>query len=112
MTKIGDRIASLRKAKRVSQTDLAKSINASRKSIGKYERNEAMPSVETAVKIADVFDVTLDYLVDEMAAATFNKQIVKRFQDIEILSPDDKNHLLALMDTFLRDDKTKKAYAS
>ncbi|UXX79438.1 helix-turn-helix domain-containing protein [Reichenbachiella carrageenanivorans] len=111
MTKIGDRIAYLRKSKGVSQTDLAKSINASREAIGKYERNEAMPSVETAKKIADIFEVTLDYLVDETAAATFDKQTVKRIQDIEILNSDDKNHLFALMDAFLRDAKAKAAYS-
>jgi transcriptional regulator with XRE-family HTH domain len=112
MTNIGDRIAYLRKTKRISQTDLAKSIGASREAIGKYERNEAMPSVETAKKIADIFDVTLDYLVDETAAAAFDKQTVKRIQDIEVLSPDDKSHIFALMDAFLRDAKTRQAYAS
>jgi len=111
MAKIGDRIAYLRKAKGISQTDLAKSISASREAIGKYERNEAMPSVETAKKIADVFEVTLDYLVDESATATFDKQTVKRIQDIEVLNPDDKKHLFALMDAFLRDAKTKAAYS-
>jgi len=112
MTKIGDRIAYLRKTKGVSQTDLAKSISASREAIGKYERNEAMPSVGTAKKIADVFDVTLDYMVDESATATFDKQTVKRIQGIEVLNSDDKNHLFALMDAFLRDAKTRQAYAS
>jgi len=112
MAKIGDRIAYLRKTKGISQTDLAKSVQASREAIGKYERNEAMPSVETAKKIADVFEVTLDYLVDESAAVTLDKQTVKRIQDIELLSQDDKKHLFALMDAFLRDAKTRAAYAS
>jgi len=111
MSKIGDRLAYLRKSGGLSQTDLAKRIGASREAIGKYERNEAMPSVETAKKIADVFEVTLDYLVDESAAATFDKQTVKRIRDIEVLSDDDKKHLFALMDAFLRDAKTKMAYA-
>jgi len=48
MTKIGDKITQLRKQKGWSQTELAKQISASRKAIGKYERNEALPSVETA----------------------------------------------------------------
>ena len=111
MTKIGDRIAYLRKAKGFSQTELAKSIKASREAIGKYERNEAMPSVDTAKKIADVFDVTLDYLVDESAMPTFDKQTVRRIRDIEVLSEDDKKHLFAMMDAFLRDAKTRAAYS-
>jgi transcriptional regulator with XRE-family HTH domain len=101
MTKIGDRIAYLRKAKGISQTALAKSVNASREAIGKYERNEAMPSVETAKKIADVFEVTLDYLVDENSLPTFDKKTVNRLKDIQLLSDDDKKHVFALLDAFL-----------
>lgn len=111
MAKIGDRIAYLRKTKGLSQTELAKETDASREAIGKYERNEAMPSVETAKKIADVFEVTLDYLIDEKATASFDKQTVKRIQDIEVLSPDDRAHLFAMMDAFLRDAKTRAAYS-
>ena len=112
MTKIGDRIAQLRKQNGWSQTELAGKIGASREAIGKYERNEALPSVETAKKIADAFGVTVDYLVDETARPTFDRLTVKRLQEIEALSPDEKGHLMALMDAFLRDARTKKAYAS
>lgn len=112
MTKIGDRIAQLRKQNGWSQTELARKIGASREAIGKYERNEALPSVETAKKIADAFSVTVDYLVDETARPTFDKLTVKRLQEIEALNPDEKGHLMALMDAFLRDARAKKAYAS
>jgi hypothetical protein len=47
-----------------------------------------MPSVETAKKIADVFEVTLDFLVDDSAVASFDKQTVKRLKDIEHLAGD------------------------
>jgi DNA-binding XRE family transcriptional regulator len=87
-------------------------VGASRKAIGKYERNETLPSVETAKKIADAFSVTVDYLVDENARPTFDKLTVKRLQEIETLNPDEKGHLMALMDAFLRDARAKKAYAS
>ncbi len=112
MIKIGDRIAQLRKQKGWSQTELAKKINASREAIGKYERNEAVPSVETAKKIADAFEVALDYMVDESTNPTFDKKTVKRFQDIQSLAAEDKAHVFALLDAFLRDARTRKAYAS
>ncbi len=111
MIKIGDRIAQLRKQKGWSQTELAKNIEASREAIGKYERNEAVPSVETAKKIADAFNVTLDYLVDETAASSFDKHTINRIKSIEALNEADKSHLFAVMDAFLRDVKTKQAYA-
>ncbi|PKQ62786.1 hypothetical protein BZG02_11340 [Labilibaculum filiforme] len=106
---LGDRITELRKQKDWSQTELAKNIDASREAISKYERNEAVPSVETAKKIADTFNVTLDYLMDE-AGSSFDKQTVNRIKSIEQLNPEDKSHLFAVLDAFLRDVKTKQAY--
>jgi transcriptional regulator with XRE-family HTH domain len=101
MIKIGERIIQLRKKKSWSQTELAKEISASREAIGKYERNEAVPSVETAKKIADIFDVTLDYLVDETATPTFDKKIVGRIKNIQLLDDENKSHVFAMMDAFL-----------
>jgi transcriptional regulator with XRE-family HTH domain len=105
MIKLGDRIAQLRKQKDWSQTELAKKIAASREAIGKYERNEALPSIETAKKIADAFEVSLDYLVDENAVPTFDKKTVNRLKDIQHLNEEDRKHVFALLDAFL--DRTK-----
>lgn len=101
MIKIGDRITQLRKKKGWSQTELAKQIVASREAIGKYERNESQPSVETAKKIADIFNVTLDYLVDETALAVFDKQTAGRLERIQKLNEVDKSHVFAMLDAFL-----------
>jgi len=102
MADIGNRITLLRKKKNWSQTDLSKSINASREAIGKYERNEAIPSVEVAKKIADVLEVSLDYLVDDKASIAFDKQTVKRLQDIDNLSDKDKEHIFYTLDNLIK----------
>jgi transcriptional regulator with XRE-family HTH domain len=111
MAKIGDKITELRKQKGWSQSKLAKQINASREAIGKYVRNEAIPSVETAKNIADIFDVSLDYFVGDILKPSFDKRMLERLQDFELLSEQDRSHLFALLDVFLRDAKAKKAYA-
>ena len=111
MTKIGNKITELRKKKGWSQSELAKKVNASREAIGKYERNEASPSVDTAKNIADIFEVSLDYLVGDVLKPSFDKRMTDRLQDFELLSEEDKSHLFALLDAFLRDAKTKKAYS-
>ncbi len=111
MVKIGDRIAHLRKVKKLSQTELAKSIQASREAISKYERNEALPSVITAKKIANVFEVTLDYLVDESASASFDKETVGRLNAIKKLDIEDKKVCFIIMDAFLRDAKIRQTYS-
>jgi len=101
MFKIGNRITELRKNKGWSQTELAKQINISKEAVGKYERNEAVPSVETAKKIADAFNVTLDYLVNETAAPSFDKTTVSRMQKIESLDEENRGHVFAMLDAFL-----------
>lgn len=111
MTKIGNKITELRKQKGWSQGELANQISASREAIGKYERGEAIPSVETAKNIADIFDVSLDYLVGDVLKPSFDKRMVERLQDFELLSEQDREHLFALLDAFLRDAKAKKAYS-
>ncbi len=52
---IGSKISTLRKEKGWSQGELAKQIDASREIIGKYERNENLPSIEMVVKMTRAF---------------------------------------------------------
>lgn len=112
MKNIAKIIADLRKQKGWSQTELATESGVSREIIGKYERGEAVPSIEFAKRIADAFGVSLDYLAGEGKLSKLDKKTVKRMQDIESLKDDDKNHLFAIVDAFLRDAITRKAYAS
>ncbi len=79
--------------------------------VGKYERGVAVPSIEAAKKIADAFGVSLDYLVGEGVNAHFDKKTLKRIQELELLEEDKKKTLFDLMDMYIRDAKTKQAYA-
>lgn len=106
----GKIIATLRAAKDWSQADLATNSGVSRVMIGKYERGEAVPSIDAAKKIADAFDVSLDYLVGEGQNAKFDKKTVQRLQDIEALNPAIKDKLFFLIDTVIRDTNAQKAY--
>lgn len=108
---IGNRITELRKVKNWSQTDLAKKIGVSRVIIGRYEHNDATPSIDIAKKIADAFNVSLDYLVGEGKNASFDKKTVQRLQDIEEMKPDFKEKFFFVIDTMIRDYKAGQAYA-
>lgn len=107
----GDRITALRKAKKLSQGDLAKIAGVSREIIGRYERGEASPSIEVARKIAEGLDVSLDYLAGTTDKASMDKQTLKLIDDIEELEPSIKDKLLFLANAIIRDAKTGKAYA-
>jgi len=103
-------ITELRKQKTWSQTDLANESTISRVMIGKYEREEASPSIEAAKRIADALGVSLDQLVGQGINAAFDKKTLARFQEVMDLEDDKKNILLDLIDTYIRDAKTRKAY--
>ena len=107
----GKIIEALRKKQSWSQSELADKTNVSRVMIGKYEREEAVPSIEAAKSIADAFSVSLDYLFGEGVNASFDKKTVQRLQDIQSLDNDTQNMLFKIIDTIIRDTKAKKAYA-
>lgn len=61
--KIGATIAKLRKEKGWTQIELAEKLQVSDKAISKWESNKGDPSIEFLPAIAELFDVTLDYLM-------------------------------------------------
>ena len=65
----------------------------------------------TYVEVPSQLQVSLDYLAGDVLKPAFDKKMVERLEDFELLAEEDKKHLLALLDAFLRDAKTKKAYA-
>lgn len=73
-------------------------------------RNDNLPSIEVAFKLADVFDVSVDYLLGKGKHASYDNETVKRLEDIEHLDPQTKNTLFTIIDTFLRDSKARLAY--
>jgi len=107
-----DHLVKLRADKGWSQTDLADKADVSRVMIGKYERDEAIPSIEAAKKIADAFGVSLDLLVGEGINSSFDRKTLRRMQELELLEDDKKKTLFDLIDTYIRDAKARKAYAS
>lgn len=62
-----------------------------------------------AVQIADAFGVTIDYLIGKDKHAAYDKEVVKRIEDIQ--APNTKATFFNVIDTYLRDYKARKAYA-
>ncbi len=56
------RLRMLRERRRMDRKALSECCGLSKNVIARYERGERIPDIYTAQKIADFFDVTLDYL--------------------------------------------------
>lgn len=63
MPKFAERLRFLRTGKDLSQSEFAKQIKISKSSVNMYERGEREPSLETLERIADYFNVDMDYLL-------------------------------------------------
>lgn len=64
--KFGEKVQTLRKEKHLTQAELAKAVGISARAIQNYEINDAHPRKrEIYGKLAEIFDVDLNYLLTE-----------------------------------------------
>ncbi len=86
MTNCGQRISELREQHELTQEQLAKHLDISRAALSHYEKNRRVPDYETLNKIADFFEVTVDYLIGrtEDPRPTINKEIQLFAESLEL----------------------------
>ena len=63
MSAFGVRLKSLRNQKKWSQKDVGEKLGISNVSVSGYESGNRFPDTQTLAKIADVFEVSTDYLL-------------------------------------------------
>jgi len=107
----GERVSRIRKEKSLSQNELGKVAGMSGDMIGKYERGEMKPNIDTATKIAEALGVSLDYLVGSGSSKVIDKGMLNRLALIEEMPDNLKNHVLHFIDMSIRDFKAKQAYS-
>jgi transcriptional regulator with XRE-family HTH domain len=107
----GEKMAYSRKQKKLSQNQLGKLSGVSGDIVGKYERDEMKPSIETAKKLAKGLGVSLDYLAGDSDLALLDSETVRRMGDIEKLPPELKEKAFFFLDMLIRDFKTQQNYA-
>lgn len=59
----GNRIAELREQRGWTQEELATSVGITRAALSHYEKNRRKPDFETLTRLADRFDVSIDFLI-------------------------------------------------
>ena len=94
----------MRKDKKMSQDEVGKLVGVHGAVIGRYERDEVKPSIEMATQLAETLEVSLDYLVGS-TDILLEKSIVNRVLDIQKLKENDKQHVFALLDAFIKQTK-------
>ena len=67
------RLKELRKKKGISQLRLATDLNTTQNTISRYETGEREPGIDELIKIADYFNVSVDYLIGRTENPKLNR---------------------------------------
>lgn len=103
---IQDKIKALRKEKGWSQKDLAEKLEVHPVNMTKLEQGQNFPSVDTLIRLSDVFNVSIDYLLsDEVmqkdSAILKDKELLEAFATIERMDEHTKEIVKELLDAFI-----------
>ena len=60
--KIGEVLKGLRKDRKLTQQQIADEVNISQRAYAHYEKGDREPNIETMIRLADYYKVSLDYL--------------------------------------------------
>lgn len=71
---LGNKLRELRISMGINQKEIAKMLNIDRSTYGKYETGDSSPDYDKLTKLADYFNVTIDYLLGRSDRKTTNKQ--------------------------------------
>ena len=75
---LDQRITQLRKAKGISQEQLAELLNTTRQAVSKWERGESYPDIDRLKDLAVYFNVSIDYLLGHDVEAVSVNRFVER----------------------------------
>ena len=103
---IAERIKRLRQEHNMTQGELGKKIGIHQKQISAYERGRNIPSTDILIKLAEAFDVTLDYLAFEAKGqpAKLNiqdRELLRRFEVLDRLPENEKSLAKEMLDLII-----------
>ena len=103
---LGERLARIRKARGLTQTELAERIGIIQTLVSDYEVGNLRLSAEMAMRFAQALNASLDELLGLKASKKANGELslklVRRLKGIEQLPPTKQKALLQMIDAVLK----------
>lgn len=96
---LGERLIELRNRRKLTQQEIANKMHLSRSTYAQYEINRRVPEYLTLEKLADFFEVSIDYLVgrEENKEGVLTETQKELFKEFASLSDEDKDYVLGLI---------------
>jgi len=97
-----------REARGLNQSNVAGLLSISPRVYNRWERGIALPRLDTIVKLADIFHVTIDELagrkepLDDGSPRLRNPKLHQLYNEIDKLSMEDQQALVILIDSLVK----------
>ena len=75
---ISEKIQILRKAKGISQEQLADALGVSRQAVSKWESSQSLPDLDKVMALSDYFEVSTDYLLKDVEEIGTNNSVTSK----------------------------------
>lgn len=103
---LGERIKYLRQQRGWSQMQLSKKLNTHQKQISGYERGIHTPSIDLLIKMAELFNISLDYFAfddqkDKTRIQIADRELMQTVKEIDELPEEDRTTIKAVLNTFI-----------
>jgi transcriptional regulator with XRE-family HTH domain len=108
---IGNKIRRLRQDRNWSQTQLAQKIDINKRFISAYETGKSKPSAKTLQKLAEVFSVSVDYLLSDeqtknlASVSITDKTLLEYFEEVQQMSEADQQAVKTMLEALIIKNK-------
>ncbi|MFT3876846.1 MAG: helix-turn-helix transcriptional regulator [Propioniciclava sp.] len=107
----GDRLKALRTEASWSQAELAAKIGSDARQVSRYENNKVAPGLEAVIRMAQVFNVTVDYLlINDAERRPLNapsSHVDVRLADLDQLTDDERATITNVIDAMVTKAKLR-----
>ena len=102
MDKLAENIKILREEKGMSQSQLADRLFVTRQAVARWENGNTQPDIETIGKLAEIFDVSVEYLItgkENVKEVVVEKEVVKEVppDDYDLFKGDVKMRVILFL---------------
>ena len=108
-----EKIKKLRDSRGWTQSELAEKLGTDGRMISHYEKGKNIPSADILVKIAELFNVSIDYLlIERIPQRPLNQnddaELLEKISEISKLPEKDKEMILHMIDSVITKNKVKE----
>ena len=115
MTDFHQRLRQLRMARKLTQTRVAQLLGVIPRVHTRWENGDTTPLFGTVVKIADIFDVSLDELAARKEsggeAKIHNHELHRLYNKVDQLSDEDRKALVIVLDSLVKRSRVCRVMA-